>query len=550
MKKQQREITYKLYWKYLKKYSLSFRTLFFAMFASLIIATFLQIPVPLLFKKIVDDILPSKNVHLLFQYGFFVVFIVLLREFFNYLSRISAQRLKNRMYTKMTFELLRDFFSLPYSIVKQHGSGYFESRIFEEPKNLEDALTESVVFIIKLFFIFVFGLFACLHLSWRLTLTIFLFVPIYYLLNAVLGKRMRKIAIQFEEIKAKVKEYTFDIIQSFKFILIFKNAYKYVTETSIGREINKFTDTRYKYQSTSSMFSGFYSILSDSMPVIVFFFGVYEIMHGRLTIGGLIAFMELMGYVSMPLQHFSDIMVEVETTVGHIQRIEEIKKLKENQSEYKIKIKRLESIELRSIELKFKDKVVLENLSFRFNKGNGYIIRGDNGSGKTSLLDVLAGLLLPNKGDVIINGKIPMEQVDKNTYRECLSVAFFPPLLMPFVEENLRIVEDDVLKKIAEEHIVKGRKFLRYHELSSGEKQKLNIIIALSKVADFYMFDEPFTNMDKKSIVFFRDLIFSYTIDRGNALILVLHEDYDIKKEHNFETIVLSKKEVINVQNI
>jgi len=177
--------SYKLFWTYLKRYSLHYTFLFFSMFISLLITTFLQIPVPLLFKKIVDDILPQKNLYMLAIYGALVIMIVLLREFFNYTSRVAGEKLKNRMYSRLVSELISDFFMMPYTIFKRNGAGFFQSRIFEEPRNLEDTLTESIVFTIKLVFIFIFGLIACIRISRRLTLLVLAFVPLYYLLNGL-----------------------------------------------------------------------------------------------------------------------------------------------------------------------------------------------------------------------------------------------------------------------------------------------------------------------------------------------------------------------------
>jgi len=349
-------------------------------------------------------------------------------------------------------------------------------------------------------------------------------------------------AIQLEEIKARVREYANDVIQSFKLIVTFRKVLSYIEDSSLKREVQKLLDKKLKYRKFSLAFSGLYSVIVDSMPVFVFFVGIYEIIHGRLTIGGLIAFMELMGYVSAPLQHFSDIMVEVQTALGHITRIEEFKSLKSPDRPDAVKIDEVKEIRLESVDVSVEDKTILRDFSFVFRKGKGYIIRGDNGTGKTTLLDTISGLKLPSGGDVIINDKFSILSVDKKSYRDRFSIAFFPPLLLPFVDENVSMLGDEKYKKLADEHVMHGRKNLRFSELSAGEKQKLNIILTLSKEADFYMFDEPFSNLDVNSIEFFKDLIIKETVEKGKGLIVVLHGKDSLYKDHNFETIYLEKK--------
>ena len=528
---------YALYWDYLKRYSLAHKTLFSFMFLSLIFATVLQIPVPLLYKKIIDDILPKKQVMLLFKFGLLVLGIVFLREFFNYLSRIYARKLKNKMYFTLTKELFEGFFHIPYRKIKTSNAGYFDSRIFEEPKNLEQALTESVVFTLKLVLIFIFGLVVCFHLSWRLTLAIFIFVPFYYLMNGLSSPYIRKIAVKREEIKARLREYAIGSLNAYKIVLAIRDGMR-IINNSIQRHLNQFLGIRYKYDKASSLYNGLYEILSDGMPIVIFFFGIYEIIHGRLTIGGLVAFTELMQYVNMPLQHFSDIIIEIETTVGIITRIEEFKGMMKKDRGQK-SIDNVESIELENIGINFDGKKIIDNLSFTFQKGKGYIIKGDNGAGKSTLLDTILGFYLPDKGKIVINKQVDIKDIDKEHYRRRLSIAFFPPILLPLNKENIELVKDEELLKIAKE-IIKGKEDKMFSELSAGEKQKLNILVSLSKDADFYLFDEPFSNMDKNAVLTFKDLILKRTIKRGKGLVMILHQDYNMA-DYNFDTLYLEK---------
>ncbi len=494
---------------------------------------------PLLFKKIIDDVLPEKDISLLFKIGILVIIVVILREFFTYMSRIIARKLKNRMYFALGMELFKDFFNIPYLKIKEKGSAYFASRIFEEPRNLEDSLTESVVFMGKMFFIFLFGVVACIHISWRLTLLVLAFVPVYYLINGTFSPYIRKISVKLEEIKAQFREYTVDILNATKTVLIFNNGLTKAIN-SVAEKLNKLLKIRYKYDSLSSFYSALYGVFSDGMPVIIFFAGVYEIIHGRLTIGGLIAFAQLMGYVSMPLQHFSDILLEIETAVARITRIEEFKELVDKNKNVLLKVKNIESIRLDDVSVVINDKKIIDNLSFMFEKGKGFIVKGDNGAGKTTLLDVISGFIVTSAGSVIVNERFDIRNIDKRAYRERLSVSFFPSILFPINEENLLMIEDRDLLKIAQS-VVKDKAKDRFAQLSAGERQKLNVLITLSKDADFYIFDEPFSNLDRGSIEFFKSLIIERTIQRERGLIMVLHEDYNLMDKFDFKTLYLEK---------
>lgn len=77
-------------------------------------------------------------------------------------------------------------------------------------------------------------------------------------------------------------------------------------------------------------------------------------------------------------------------------------------------------IEIKSIYKSFEDKNVLEDISFTFENGKTNLIIGQSGSGKTVLMKCLVGLLAPNKGEVLYDGRnfLTMDKKEKNHYAE------------------------------------------------------------------------------------------------------------------------------------
>jgi NitT/TauT family transport system ATP-binding protein len=102
-------------------------------------------------------------------------------------------------------------------------------------------------------------------------------------------------------------------------------------------------------------------------------------------------------------------------------------------------------IELKNITMKFNGKIIFNNFNYTFNDNNIYTIQGESGKGKTTLLKIISGLLLPSNGNVLLNNKIynkpsneicMMHQHYSNfPWKNCLENILFP------IKVNRKITE-------------------------------------------------------------------------------------------------------------
>ena len=179
-------------------------------------------------------------------------------------------------------------------------------------------------------------------------------------------------------------------------------------------------------------------------------------------------------------------------------------------------------IELSNISKRFANKRVLEELSFVFQDGVKYTIKGRSGCGKSTLLRIIAGLDKEYSGTVRVEGT--------------LSFSFQNAMLFPWLDavSNVTVgsfssITDKKIRMAEAEELLS---FLGFDaedmkkspsELSGGMQAKCGIARALSKRADVYLFDEPFANLDKDSIKRCRELIDART--EGKTVITVSHGD-------------------------
>ena len=163
-------------------------------------------------------------------------------------------------------------------------------------------------------------------------------------------------------------------------------------------------------------------------------------------------------------------------------------------------------IELKNVTKEFDKVERIKNISLEFETGKIYGLYGRNGSGKSVLMKLICGFLIPTKGKVLINGK---DFNAKNEYPDNLRAVIEKPSFFPELTgfENLKLLAK-IQNKINDEEIIKAldlvnlidEKDKKYSKYSLGMKQKLAIAQAIMEDPSILILDEPFNGIEEKSV--------------------------------------------------
>lgn len=163
-------------------------------------------------------------------------------------------------------------------------------------------------------------------------------------------------------------------------------------------------------------------------------------------------------------------------------------------------------IELKNVTKEFDKVEVIKNISLEFETGKIYGLYGRNGSGKSVLMKLICGFLIPTKGKILINGK---DFNAKNEYPDNLRAVIEKPSFFPELTgfENLKLLAK-IQNKISDEEIIKAldlvnlinEKNKKYSKYSLGMKQKLAIAQAIMEDPSILILDEPFNGIEEKSV--------------------------------------------------
>ena len=193
-------------------------------------------------------------------------------------------------------------------------------------------------------------------------------------------------------------------------------------------------------------------------------------------------------------------------------------------------------INIKNLSFSFETEYIVENLNFDVSNGTIGLIKGESGSGKSSLLNVVAGLKRPDCGTIVCNDLILN---DKNTFlppeNRNIGYVFQDFALFPHINAMKNITYALDKKFLFTEFITSSLNLNEHlhkmpHELSGGQQQRVAIARALTMMPKMLILDEPFSNLDKKNTSDAEKIISKFVKEWNIPCLLVTHDEIELQK--------------------
>lgn len=193
-----------------------------------------------------------------------------------------------------------------------------------------------------------------------------------------------------------------------------------------------------------------------------------------------------------------------------------------------------QSIKLLNVSKRIRKKTILSNINLELTNHNIYGLYGRNGSGKTMLIRLIAGLIRPTEGEVHVFGKrIGFDTSFPTSLGITIeNVGFWPGYTgfdcLKLLASIKKVIGDkeinDALKRVG----LDPNDNRKYYQYSLGMKQKLAIAQAIMEKPDLIMLDEPTNSLDEESVKAVRDILIEER-DRGALIIVASHSKEDLR---------------------
>ena len=500
---------------------------------------------PLFYAMFIDDVILGGQFSLMVVVvvGYLSVFI--LNTLLSYAKNYSTNRWVNRVTFRAKMKILKGFFGRDFMEYDGQSVGDMKMRLEDDITCIGDYaevqttgyITACITLVIATVLLFI--------VEWRLAIFAIIGIPATLWLEHIVAKREAKVLEWQRENSQKMSSWLHASVQGWREIKAL-NLQKHEERQFLGH-IRNFAI----YYSTWINYWVARAIIIPSikeefvMRFGLYFFGGLLIIGGNLGIGSLLIFMQYYAILSGALETVSRTDAELISAKPRSERLlEEL-----NASRAFIKNRNYEtpegngSIEFRDVSFSYplSDKTVISNLTFHITKGERVAIMGKSGTGKTTVLKLMLGMLQPTSGEVLFSGK-PVKHIRPNDLHKYFGFAMQENILFDTsIKENLLYAKPDasydeladacrkafILDFIEDSqdgmHTIVGERGVK---LSGGQKQRIVLAKQFLRDADIFVFDEATSALDQYSENMIQDAIGN--IDRDKTIIVVAHRESSI----------------------
>ncbi|NPA79637.1 MAG: ABC transporter ATP-binding protein [Thermotogae bacterium] len=455
----------------------------------------LEVYFPILEGHITDTLYKHDEAGFLKYSAIFLILLVaypliyIFADFLGYFIKMWIVR--DEIYDNLNFIYHKDIRTL-------ENAGYVASRIYDDIDTGLEGLIVSTMGLFYIIGVIVNGMITALKIHLSLAIAFIISAAMINILMVRMHGSLRKLAENVGESEAFIKGVILDFIKSYQII---RNLLGFpgIVRDYLTDYINETFSGILTLKSRSFAISHIGNTLNYAIMFVFICLVSFEVLSNKITLGEFITFIGAIGLVSRYIGTSLSLLPEMVSSWRYIERFYEFVGLRETDY-YTLG----PNIYVENLKVSYGDKTILTDITVLINKGERVLIKGRNGTGKTTFANVISGILSPESGKVILPKTISS-------------------ITQPFEFPNVKvgeIVDEGTLREFNIEEL----KSNAAGTLSAGQKQKLAIALALSKDADVYIFDEPLANISSDEREFFKNKILSKT--QGKTLIVISHGEY------------------------
>ena len=381
--------------------------------------------------------------------------------------------------------------------------GYVLSR-YAEINDLNSLMLETVATILTQILVFLVAL--SFFIVWIPTVSILvlLFSPLTGYLALKMKKTLERKATTFQENDAKTNERLGEIIQKWQPSLFYSRD---LLLNRHGNSLQSLFKAFVSYQASNYRYQCALHGLNGLLLGVFWFMGVSMLFAGRLTLGVLAAGNTFIGQCTSAMQSVVVNVGQISFALAAYRRVAEFIETKARSTGLGLQEK-VTSIHFENVSLRYNENSIIDGFSLNCNREEWIVCVGENGTGKTSLLRLVAGLVIPTKGRIAINGHLdapffseqwmeriiftePQPFIIDGTIKENITLES-----IPFEEERLRSIFESIGYRRFWQELPSGFDTQIHSSqdsiLSSGQRQLVEWVRWLVHPArDLFLLDEP-----------------------------------------------------------
>lgn len=518
--------------------------------------------------KIIIDAGVNKNLGKFDEILIYAIIFVVSAFLVGYISEVMKAKYIQKTFLNFKGDLFERLIGKNIMSFRENNISYYISMFTNDLTMLEQDYFGAILDLIYQSFRFVLATAAVVVMSPYLLIVVIAVGVLPVIVPNLFGKKVSQYRKDFSDSLSKfttsVKEYLsgYEVIKSFNIEDKIKEEY--------GDSNKQVEGTKYRFKVLSSLVTNLSSISGFLMSLAVIMVGTYMVIKGRLTVGSMMASVQLMNYIVNPLRSFAENINKVKSVRQINDKFINLLSSDDNKEDGIKKDVFYDKVEFKNVSFSYKgDRDILKNISFSVKKGEKYAIVGTSGSGKSTILKLLLGYFEKFRGEITID-ETDIRHIRPNSLYKLVSVIQQEVFIFDSsVKNNIVLFKDysedyinNIIKKSGLNLFVDSLNNglnTRVGEsgcnLSGGERQRIAIARALIKNTPILILDEATSSLDnettykiEKSLIDIDELttlvvthkLIKNILEKYDGIIVI--KDGEVKEMGTFDDLMDRKK--------
>ena len=493
-----------------------------------------------------------------------IISTFLLKNIFNYLALNHLMLLKNGVLKDLRNKMFDKIISLPISYYSEKRKGDMMARMLGDVNEVRNSFFNILELVIKEPMTILFTIGAMIVISFKLTLFVFIFIPISGFIISKIGKSLKAKSKRAQDENGYLISVVEETLGGLKVVK------SYNAEGTFTNKFNSSIQRLYRLTNSIGRKNNLSSPMSEFMGIVVIaillWYGgnmvlVETFADGSPLLEGskFIAYMGLAYNILTPAKAISKASYQVKSGLAAAERVFDVLEVENSITDKEnavIKTSFDTTITIENINFKYEEENVLKNFSLEVPKGKTVALVGQSGSGKSTIANLLTRFYDVQEGIVKIDG-IDIKDMTLESLRDLMGLVTQDSILFnDSIKNNIRLGKQDA----TDEEIIAALKVANAYEfvkdlpngietnigdaggkLSGGQKQRLSIARAVLKNPPIMILDEATSALDTESEKFVQVALENMMQNRTS--IVIAHRLSTIQKADKI--VVMQKGEIV-----
>lgn len=486
-----------------------------------------------------------------------IVIFILLKNLFLYLSIYVLTPIRNLIVNDMRTAMFKKILALPIGYFNDQKKGDIMSRLTNDLSDMETSSVNLLESLCREPVTIILFLAAMVFLSPQLTLFLIILLPVAGFIIGRIGRSLKRQSTMLQEKLAEILSTIEETLGGIRVVKAFN---------AENDQFRKFDDQNKELLAIKNkairrrdLASPVTEVLAFLAVVVVLWYGGQLVLKNSfLNAEDFLTYIVIFSQLIQPLKNLSSASYNIKKGAASIERIEHL--INED-----VSIKEIanpvtltsfnDCIEFKNVSFSYEEKIILDNINLKIQKGKTVALVGSSGAGKSTLVDLIPRFHDVLKGELLIDG-INIKNYSLKSLRNQMGIVTQEPILFnDTIANNIALGMDDATEAqiMDAAKIANANQFIlqkengyntsigeRGNKLSGGEKQRVTIARAVLKNPPILLLDEATSSLDTESEKLVQDAINNLMNNRTS--VVIAHRLSTIR--HADEIIVLDKGKI------